>query len=140
MLAKGEQALPLASGELETSGDGIGAGAILLLEHFGCGIGCHDAAPLVRGKEFRVLRDGDQRQVALACATSQVGQETTTFGMLDERPGLIDVEFARPGRVQHLRPHEIGDQERRRWGAVRLTYREYQRRRDDCAGPHRWAR
>ena len=30
--------------------------------------------------------------------------------MLDERPGLIDVELARPGRVQHLRPHEIGDQ------------------------------
>ena len=30
--------------------------------------------------------------------------------MLDERPGLIDVELAGPGRVQHLCPHEIGDQ------------------------------
>ena len=79
MLAKGEQALPLASSQLETAGDGIGAGAILFLEHLGRGIGCHDAAPLVRGEEFRVLRDGDQRQIALACATGQVGQETTTL-------------------------------------------------------------
>jgi hypothetical protein len=94
LLAKGEQALPLASGELEAAGDGVGTGTILLLEHLGRGIGCHDAAPLVSGEQFGVLRDGDQREIPFACPTGQVGQEATALRMLDKRPGLVDVEFA----------------------------------------------
>ena len=110
MLAKAEQALSFATGQLETVGDSIGAGAVLLLEYFGRGIRSNDTAPLVSGEEFRVLRNRDQRQIALACTTGEIGQETTTFRVFDQRPGLIDVKFTGPGRMQHLRPHEIGDQ------------------------------
>ncbi len=110
MLAKSEQALPLASGELEATGDGVGTGAILFLEHLGGRVGCHDAAPLVRGEQFRVLRDGDKSEIAFACPAGQVGQEASALRMLDERPGLVDVELAGSGHMKHLRPDEIGDQ------------------------------
>src|SRR5579864_4242302 len=99
MLTKSEQALPLASGELEATGDGVGTGAILLLEHLGGRVGCHDAAPLVRGEQFRVLRDGDERKVTLACATGEIGQEASALRMLDERPGFVDVKLAGSAHV-----------------------------------------
>jgi hypothetical protein len=68
-LAERQETLPLSCCQLEAFGDRLGTGTVLLFEYFGRGIGGNNTPPRILDKEFGILRNRNETQIAFACPT-----------------------------------------------------------------------
>lgn len=63
-----------------------------------------------REEVLHILSDGGEAEIVLTRLTGHGGEEACPFLVLDQRPGLVDQEDARPAAGTDLAPDVAGDQ------------------------------